>query len=150
MDIFHLLRQDHAEAMILLMEWVRRPEGPGGAEAWARWTEKWGVHVRIEENFLYPLLKSDPELRRRLAQAVEAHAEIRKIIQGMPTYDGESRNWVMSVADLIESMEGLVDLEERRLFPRARSFLSREDAEDLALEVQDFLQGLRSALAAGH
>ncbi len=150
MDIFKLLRQDHAEAVALLTEWVRLPEGSVGVEAWGRWTDRWEVHVRIEENFLFPLLKDDPELRRRLAQAVTAHSRIRKCIQEMPPYGERSHAWVEAVAGLIESLDGLVDFEERRLFPRARAYLQPDEAEDLALEVLDFLQGLRAALSAGY
>jgi hypothetical protein len=149
MDIFRLLRQDHAEALALLTDWVALPEGPMGAEAWGRWTDRWEVHVRIEENFLFPLLRDDPELRRRLAHAVEAHSGIRKCIQDMPPYEEDSHAWAEAVADLIESLERLVEFEERRLFPRARAHLPPDDAEDLALEVLDFLQSLRTALSAG-
>ncbi|MDB5105215.1 MAG: hemerythrin [Fibrobacteres bacterium] len=149
MDIFQLLRKDHGEALMALTEWVRRPEGPHGLEAWARWSERWEVHVRIEENFLFPFLKDDPLLRGRLAEAVGAHARIRKCLQEMPPYAGDADAWVEAVSDLLESLESLLEMEERVLFPMARAFLPREEAEDLGREVQDFLRGLQTALAAG-
>jgi hypothetical protein len=149
MDIFQMLRKDHAEALVALTAWVRRPEGAEGAEAWLRWSERWEVHVRIEENFLFPFLKDDPRLRRRMAEATEAHARIRKCMQEMPPFGNDSQAWVEAVAELLESLESLHEMEERFLFPGARAFLSREEAEELALDVQDFLRGLETALAAG-
>jgi hemerythrin-like domain-containing protein len=149
MDIFRLLRKDHAEALRALTEWVRVPEGREGGEAWSRWSERWEVHVRIEENFLFPLLKGEPGFRPLLDQAVEAHARIRSCMRRMPPYGRDVPAWVDTVADLLESLEGLLEMEERRLFPEARAFLSRDESEELAREVEDFLRGLQSALAAG-
>jgi hypothetical protein len=146
-DIFSLLRQDQDEAERMLAEWARHPEGPQGAELWARWSERWEVHARIEENFLFPRLKDDPTLRRRLGDVSEAHAAIRQRMQEMPPCD--DRDWARAVSGLLRSLENLAEMEERRLFPRARAALSREEAEDLAQEVLDFLQGLRTAMAAG-
>jgi hypothetical protein len=148
MDIFQLLRHDHVEALEALAEWVRRPGGRRGAGAWARFKERWEVHVRVEENFLFPLLKGEPELRRLIEEAVASHARIRKCAHDMPSPDGDARAWTEAVSDLMETLEALLGMEERRLIPRARGFLPEEDAEELAAEVEDFLRGLQAALAA--
>lgn len=149
MDIFQLLRKDHAEALRALTAWVRGPEGKDGEQAWMRWSERWEVHVRIEENFLFPLLKGEPAFRPLVEQSVEAHGRIRSCMRRMPPYDRDAPAWADAVTDLLESLETLLEMEERKLFPEARGFLSKEESEALALEVQDFLRGLQSALAAG-
>jgi hypothetical protein len=149
MDIFQLLRHDHVEALEALAVWVRHPSGPEGADAWARFNERWEVHVRIEENFLFPLLKDEPDLRRLIEQAVASHGRIRKCAHGMPSPETDARAWTEAVSDLMEALEALLEMEERRLIPRAVEILPEEDAEELAQEVEDFLRGLQAALAAG-
>src|SRR5690606_12964996 len=62
MDIFTWLRRDHVEILNLI--------GEGTREARAQGAERWDIHVRIEENFLFPFLRSEPGLRHSLNRAV--------------------------------------------------------------------------------
>jgi hypothetical protein len=150
MDIFSWLRHDHSEILGLLGEGSR---GAGaetaGAEAWSRGVGRWDIHARIEENFLFPLLKSESGLRHTLARTVQAHDRIRARMRDLSPPDRDAEAWAGRAAGLLEILERLQDMKERRIFPCARKTLSRDESEELGSEVQDFLHGLESALAAG-
>jgi hypothetical protein len=148
MDIFRLLRRDHEEARNALAAWMRRPGGAAGDTLWGKWANLWDVYVRVEENFLFPFLKDEPVLRRLISEAVDAHGRIRNSIREMPGIPGDSRDWSLAVQDLSQSLMRSFELEENRLFPLARQVLAPEEAEELGREVQDFLRGLRLALAS--
>lgn len=154
MDIFRLLRKEHAEAMDDLKAWIRMPIGAGGADACLRWSERWEVHARIEENFLFPLIRGEPDLRRLSEQAVAGHDAIRRRLRQMQAAYREAEVRQEGARDealsgLLESLESLLEMEERRLFPAADDLLNGETSEELGREVEDFLRGLHSALAAG-
>lgn len=148
MDIFRLLLRDHTAARNALADWMRRPGGASGAALWGKWTNIWDVHVRVEENFLFPFLTDEPVLRRLMSQAVDAHALIRKSIREMPGIAGGTRAWSLAVQELSQSLMLSFELEENRLFPMARKVLAPEEAEELGREVLEFLRGLRLALAS--
>lgn len=150
MDIFSWLRRDHSEILGLLGEWRGgRADAGSGAEAWARAVGRWEIHARIEENFLFPMLKSESDLRRPLARAVQAHDHIREFLRGIPPFSSDPKAWGGCANRLPEALERLQEMKERRIFPRARETLTRDEAEELVSEVIDFLHGLESALAAG-
>ena len=139
MDIFTWLRRDHVEILNLV--------GEGTREARAQGAERWDIHVRIEENFLFPFLRSEPGLRHSLNRAVQAHDRIRGRMRGIQPSDPDS--WDGSGDWLMESLERLQNMKERRIFPRARRFLSADESEELLSEVIDFLHGLENALSSG-
>jgi hypothetical protein len=148
MDIFRLLRRDHEEARNALAAWMSRPGGASGAALWGTWANLWDVHVRVEENFLFPFLRDEPELRRLISEAVDAHGRIRIHIRELPSIPRDSRAWSLAVQELSQSLMRSFQLEEERLFPLARQVLAPEEAEELGREVRDFLRGLRLALAS--
>lgn len=148
MDIFRLLRRDHEEASDALAAWMGSPAGASGTALWGNWANLWDVHVRVEENFLFPFLRDEPELRRLISEAVDAHGRIRDHIRELPSLPPESRAWSLAVQELSQSLMRSFHLEEDRLFPLARQVLAPEEAEELGREVRDFLRGLRLALAS--
>lgn len=148
MDIFRVLRRDHEEAHNALAAWLRRPAGASADSLWGKWTHLWDVHVRVEENFLFPFLKEEPALRRLISEAADSHGRIRKSIRELPSIPVDSRAWSLAVQELSQNLMRSFDLEENRLFPLARHILAPEEAEELGREVQDFLRGLRLALAS--
>jgi hypothetical protein len=148
MDIFRELRRDHEEAHDALAAWLRRPTGAAGDSLWGKWTHLWDVHVRVEENFLFPFLKDEPVLRRLISEAADAHGRIRKSIRELPSIPVDSRAWNLAVQDLTQSLMLSFELEENHLIPLARQILAPEEARDLGREVQDFLRGLRLALSS--
>lgn len=148
MDIFRVLRRDDEEAHDALAAWLRRPSGTAGEALWGKWAHLWDVHVRVEENFLFPFLKEDPGLRRLIQEAGDVHARIRDSIRELPSIPVDSRAWNLAVQDLSQTLIHSTELEEHRLFPLARQVLAPEEAEDLGREVREFLRGLRLALAS--
>ena len=148
MDIFRLLRRDHEEVGNALADWMSRPGGAPGKSLWENWAHLWDVHVRVEENFLFPFLRDEPELRRLISEAVDAHGRIRNHIRELPSIPPDSRAWSLAVQELSQSLMRSFQLEEDYLFPLARQVLAPEEAEELGREVRDFLRGLRLALAS--
>ena len=148
MDIFRVLRRDHEEAHNALAAWLRRPSGSAGDALWGKWTHLWDVHVRVEENFLFPFLMEEPVLRRLIQEAADVHARVRDSIRELPSIPVDTRAWNLAVQDLTQTLMHSSELEEHRLFPRARQILAPEEAEDLGREVREFLRGLRLALAS--
>lgn len=148
MDIFRVLQLDHEEASNALAAWLRHPAVTEGQSLWGKWTHHWDVHVRVEENFLFPFLRDEPVLRRLIHKVEDIHERIRKCNRELPRLEMDSRAWNLAVQELSQSLLLSSELEENRLFPLARQILAPEEAEELGREVREFLRGLRLALAS--
>jgi hypothetical protein len=145
-NVFSLLRRDHAR--------LRASAGPvSGTEALdagnrdaatRRLARQWAIHFLSEENFLFPRLASESEVRPLLRRLSETHALVREDFRVLLAAADESK-----AAELCDTLSKMVELEEQSLFRQAEKIIPPDEAEALARDVEDFREDLLLTLEAG-
>lgn len=139
-NVFSLLRRDHAR----LKEFG---PGPEGRDATRRLARDWAIHFLTEENFLFPRLASESEVRPLIRRLSETHAMLREDIRGLLADDGEGKDggeWAR--AGLRDTVREAVELEEKKLFRKAERLIPPDEAVALAREVREFREELSRTL----
>jgi hemerythrin superfamily protein len=89
----------------------------------------------------YPTTKS-ARTGDLLAQAVEEHLSVKRIIADMLEMDPAAAQFDAKLAVLTEQVEHHIEEEEGELFPKAKEMLSADELEDLGLVMEDFAEEL--------
>jgi iron-sulfur cluster repair protein YtfE (RIC family) len=133
-----LLKTEHQHILVLLDEY----EGLSSTDITtkARLFDEIGreltLHARIEETLFYPLIQ---ELTKRNGQnmvkrALLEHHGIQSLLAELSTMSPENQRFDQRMQDLRESLERHLHLEERLMFPAARS-LSLKALDEVAREM---------------
>lgn len=139
-NLFSLLRRDHA-CLKASTGPKSQPVSDDGA-AVRRLARDWAIHFLSEENFLFPRLSSDAEVRPLLRRLSETHALVREDFRELLSGGGEAK-----AESLRATLRKAVELEEQTLLRKAEEIIPPEEAEALARDVEDFREELGLAFA---
>jgi hypothetical protein len=141
-NLFSLLRRDHARLKASAGPRLS-PAGEADDGAVRRLARDWAIHFVSEENFLFPRLSAEAEVRPLLRRLAETHALMREDFREALSGGGEAK-----AESLRASLRRVVEMEEETLLRKAEEIIPPEEAEALARDVEEFREDLGLAFAA--
>jgi hemerythrin superfamily protein len=139
-DAIELLESQHREVKSLF-KMCEKASGDGRRQLFEKIADDLAVHAALEEKHFYPTTKS-ARTGDLLAQAVEEHLSVKRIIADMLEMDPAAAQFDAKLAVLTEQVEHHIEEEEGELFPKAKEMLSADELEDLGLVMEDFAEEL--------
>jgi hemerythrin-like domain-containing protein len=137
------LSHEHHHALVLCLRIHRGLEESNAGEAWLRsMAEKTAGffasdlrrHFEVEEEVLFPAMECLPEASALLAELLDEHRALERLIAGLPQLSGSGLEGTLrQFADLLK---GHIRKEENRLFPLFENLLSPELADQIGGEIQ--------------
>jgi tRNA-Thr(GGU) m(6)t(6)A37 methyltransferase TsaA len=94
------------------------------------------VHERMEEQILYPALRSYSHARETLTEGFHEHDSAVAIVDELKAIPTDAVEWGVRFKALKESLQDHMDHEEQHLFPVARGVFSREELRALAEQMR--------------
>lgn len=132
MDIFQLLKDDHALVKRELQQLVKDGQGRQiPIEQLRNIQQQLRVHMRMEEEYLYPAMRNIPEEQDLVKDAYEEHRQMRDIVENL-SGNREQEDWQDQIQQLLDLLDHHVQEEERELFPTAQEKLSQDELNRLS------------------
>ncbi len=143
-DPFGYLEADHKKIANLLDQLEDTTENAikTRAELFPQLKQGLDAHALVEEKVLYPALEEIRKTHDITMEAFEEHHVVKILLKELDAGDQQSEEWIAKLKVLKENVEHHVMEEENDMFKKARSALNQEQQNDLAREMQDFLNDL--------
>lgn len=139
-SIIPLIKKDHKEVNALLKEALATDEDAGDERArlFERIDEALGLHMRFEEEHLYPLLSEQEKTREDALEAEEEHAQIKHLLRELAGTRTSDERWKAKLMVLAEDVRHHVEEEEETggLLAKLKKRLDAEDQRVLAEQFQ--------------
>ncbi|QBQ55445.1 hemerythrin domain-containing protein [Nitrosococcus wardiae] len=142
MDAIQLLKIDHDAVKALLNELAsttKRAEKKR-QDLLARIGKEIEIHTRVEEEIFYPAIKKagkKVEDERLYFEALEEHRAVGELVLPDLQATSPATDQFSGRAKVLkELVEHHADEEEKKMFPRAKELLSKEDLVELAKQIQ--------------
>jgi hemerythrin superfamily protein len=149
MDATQLLKKDHKEVKTLFQEFERL-RGRAAQKKQAvvmQICQALTVHAQVEEELVYPLLKTlrPREIKDLVAEAAEEHKVAKTLIGELKTLSPDDEQYEAKVTVLGEYVQHHVKEEEQELLPKARQHLSAKRLAELGEQIATRKEALSSA-----
>ena len=135
MDAFELLKKDHKKVSQLFKE-IEAASGQTKKQIFARLKTELDVHANIEERIFYPALENKEEARDITLEAYEEHKVVKDLLGELESSNAPEDEWDAKLTVLKENVEHHVEEEEGELFSKARQALSKQEIEELGVEME--------------
>jgi hemerythrin-like domain-containing protein len=141
-DAIALLKQDHQEAKEMLEELSEMGERAAKRrmEMVSEIALALKAHMQIEEQIFYPAFKeaaAKKEDQKLYYEAVEEHYAADVVLQDVLKADASALSFGGKVKVLKELVEHHIEEEEKTMFPHARKVMSKEELQELGVEMAD-------------
>jgi hypothetical protein len=142
MTIYELLKKDHKEVSALFkkLENCMENKSEQSGEIFNTIKEELLAHAAAEEEVFYAPLKARSEAdedKMSINEAYQEHHVVALLINEMSRMEINSEEWCAKAVVLSEIVEHHVEEEESEVFEKARKILSRKEAQDMAIEMQE-------------
>jgi iron-sulfur cluster repair protein YtfE (RIC family) len=132
-NVVELLKQDHREVEALFSQF----EGGGDAAVAEKICEELDLHTQVEEQAVYPPLRSEVVGGAAMASHAEKeHAEARQII-GRIRQTKDADHLGELVSELKNAVEEHVNEEENDVFPKMEREMGGTRLEEIGAEVEE-------------
>lgn len=137
-DAIALLEADHRRFEKLLKQGEETTERArkGRAELLRALTADLNAHELMEEQVLYPALKTHPEARDIVLEGYQEHHLADIIVKELHEVATNDERWGAKFKVLKESIEHHIQEEEGEMFRTARAVLSHEELHQLGAQMQ--------------
>lgn len=135
MDAFELLKKDHKKVSQLFQE-VEAASGQTKKQIFSRLKTELDVHAKTEERIFYPALENKEAAREITLEAYEEHNVVKDLLAELDNGDPAQDEWDAKLTVLKENVEHHVEEEEGELFSKARQVLSKQQIEELGVEME--------------
>ena len=141
-----LLRRDHQDALQLMDQLLAAGRGAQGknpkhTEAFNDLQEALYLHTEIEEQELYPVLKSLDQTRDWVEQATKEHQEVEELLQQLAAKSPEVEEFQSILQQLRSSVLQHIEVEENQIFPVVETSLSQDQMQEIAARMQKMKSG---------
>jgi hypothetical protein len=138
MHALELLKQQHEEVSKLFKKYEKLADHDDEErqELFEQIADRLGAHAKIEELYFYPAMKKD-DTEDDLREAVEEHLVVKRLIADLISMDAADEEFDAKMKVLQENVEHHVEEEEKDLFKSARKLLSKEQLEDLGVQMEE-------------
>ena len=139
-NIFKVLISDHDKHRALLKKIEAAVKG-GDITSRQRLFEDFALeakaHAAAEEQALYGMMMSRPDLTDKARHSVSEHKEIEDLINEMAELDAASEGWVKKFKALNHEYIHHIDEEEEEIFPAAEEELSAKEEAQMGKVFKD-------------
>jgi hemerythrin-like domain-containing protein len=137
LDAIALLEKDHRRFEDLLKQGEQTTERAikGRTALLDTLTAELNQHELVEEQILYPALKSHPEAKDIVLEGYQEHHVADVIVLELHTLAKDDEKWGAKFKVLKESLEHHIQEEEGEMFPTARGIFSREDLRNMGAQM---------------
>ena len=138
MDAVKLLKTDHEKMRSLLKdgESTRENDRKARRQVFLRLRDDLLIHERMEEDVLYPALKSHPKARDIVLEGYEEHHVADLIVGELEETDYSDERWPAKWKVLKESLEHHMEEEESDMFPKAKKIFDDDELEALGARME--------------
>ncbi|MFY1831392.1 hemerythrin domain-containing protein [Myxococcus fulvus] len=143
MNALELLEQQHEEVKKLFAQYGKLPDHADArrSELFKKIADRLAAHTTIEELYFYPSTKSE-RTEDELREAVEEHLSAKRIIADLLEMEPDDEEFDAKMKVLQEQIEHHVEEEEEELFKKVRKLLSKEQLEDLGIQMEQEFETL--------
>ena len=137
-DAIELLETDHRRLEDLLKKGEETTERAvkGRNELLDTITNELNAHELIEEKVLYPALKAHSEAKEIVLEGYQEHHVADLLVKELHGLARSDERWGPKFKVLQENIEHHIEEEEGKMFPAARSLLSRAELEELGARME--------------
>jgi hemerythrin superfamily protein len=141
-DVYDKLKADHREVEKLFKTLINSEEDERKKreENFLKLKDLLAAHADAEEEIFYPLTEKDDSSKELTLEAYEEHKIAKKLLDEISELQTDDETWTAKVKVLAEVVKHHVKEEEEELFPLAKKVISKDEAVDLAQEIEDFEQ----------
>ncbi len=147
MDAVEMLTSDHRKVETIFQQFEQGINLSQAVQLFRELYQELTLHALAEENVFYPALARNPQFSSQLKESFKEHSEVKAIFGELAALDMTSSEWLDKMSRLIKDVKSHVKSEENELFPAARQFLSGEELQKLAQELQKAKDLSREAVA---
>ncbi|QSQ19634.1 hemerythrin domain-containing protein [Pyxidicoccus parkwayensis] len=143
MNALDLLKQQHDEVKKLFKQYEKLPDHADEKreELFAAIADRLSAHTAIEEQYFYPSAKAE-DTEDLLREAAEEHLSAKRLIADLLEMDPSDEEFDAKMQVLQEQVDHHVEEEETELFKKVRKILSKEQLEDLGVQMQQEFEDL--------
>lgn len=146
MDIYNYLHKDH-EAVAALIEKVIATENTSKREAlFKEIKQELTLHADSEEKTFYKAIEDatrSENVEEKMEHAHHEHDEIRELLKTLSKMPVTEEGWMEQFGEFKHAVTHHVEEEEEDLFKKARKYLSKEQAQELAKEMDTLKKHLK-------
>jgi hemerythrin superfamily protein len=142
LDALKLLKEDHDRVKKMLAEGESTTERGEKTreELFARLMSDLEIHERMEEEVLYPALKSHPKARDLALEGYEEHHVVDTILAELEQTPPSDEQWGAKFKVAKENLEHHIEEEETQMFPKARNAFSEDELEQMGQRMAEIRQ----------
>ncbi|MCP3138752.1 hemerythrin domain-containing protein [Pyxidicoccus xibeiensis] len=143
MNALDLLKQQHDEVKKLFKQYEKLADHADEKrqELFEMIADRLSAHASIEEQYFYPAAKAE-DTEDLLREAAEEHLSAKRIIADLLELEADDEEFDAKMQVLQEQIDHHVEEEESDLFKKVRKILSKEQLEDLGVQMQQEFEEL--------
>ncbi len=136
-DPFQMLHEDHERVQGLFAQFETATDGRQKRKIFDQIEQEITLHSKIEEKVLYPLLEKKQETEEITHESYEEHHVVDRLLKETDKLSTGDDAFDAKIKVMMENVEHHVEEEEKELFPKARTVLSRDQIQKLATQIQE-------------
>ena len=138
MNALDLLKKQHEEVSKLFKKYEKLAEDAVDErqELFEQIADRLAAHATIEEKFFYPSIKSEGT-EDIVRESLEEHLSVKRLIADLLDMEPDDEAFDAKMQVLREQIEHHVEEEEDDMFKKVRKECSKEQLEDLGLQMEE-------------
>lgn len=139
MDALQLLKADHEKVTKLLekLEKVTESDIKLRERMFTQIREELILHEKLEEELLYPLLKTQDATRSITLESYQEHHLLDVLLEEMTQLNCTDEAWTAKLKVLKENLEHHIEEEEEKMFPKAKKILTSTTLKELGEKMEN-------------
>jgi hypothetical protein len=145
MNVFTLLRRDHEKVSSMFKQIERgfgQADTPERHQLFRQLKRALELHAEVEDLHVYRVFQQAESTRDDAAEALEAHRDIKTIVDELEATPAYDHQWVAKFQDLHKLVEKHVAKEENEMFRKAETVITPQEAEELGVTVETAKQAI--------
>lgn len=151
MDIYNYLKKDHRLVADLMEALLATKDIKERTSLFAQIKEELTLHADTEEVTFYKAIEDatrSKQVEEKLEHADEEHDEIRDYLKKLSATPIQTEKWIECFGEFKHAVTHHVDEEEGDIFEKAKKYLSKEQAVQLAKDMDALKQKQKKKMAA--
>lgn len=145
MDVFTLLRRDHENVSSMfqqIQQGFGRPDTAERDRLFQELKRELELHAEVEDLHVYRVFQQAEATRDDAAEALEAHRNIKTLLDELAAARAHDHKWVAKFQDLHKLVDKHVAAEENEIFRKAKAIITPQEAEELGVTVETAKQAI--------